>query len=225
MCSAAPGLAPFCSATADRPFARNWIIATIALLGWGADRLAGLGWAAFIALFAAVLPALLIRYGIRRWSRTGRHVGIKRERLAFHNRGIPSPARPWPRACRSRRCRAGSATSPSPRRSTSAGTWYRRPAHGPVTRSTGPSPRRAPSPRRQPAAAHGQQMCKEPRRAAHRRCSEAQKGVSRPVGRVLCARLRGPTVIHLGLPLPTASCGLPASIGRAALERSRRSVA
>src|ERR1700728_2306746 len=47
-------------------------------------------------------------------------------------------------------------------------------------------------------------------------------GVSRPVGRVLCARLRGAAVIHLGLPLPTASCGPPASIGRAALERSRR---
>jgi len=46
--------------------------------------------------------------------------------------------------------------------------------------------------------------------------------VSRPVGRVLCARLRGAAVIHLGLPLPTASCGLPASIGRAALDRSRR---
>jgi hypothetical protein len=45
--------------------------------------------------------------------------------------------------------------------------------------------------------------------------------VSRPVGRVLCARSRGPTAIHLGLPLPAASCGLPASIGRAALERSR----
>jgi hypothetical protein len=29
-------------------------------------------------------------------------------------------------------------------------------------------------------------------------------------------------IIHLGLPLPTASCGLPASIGRAALKRSRR---
>src|SRR6185437_8609728 len=29
-------------------------------------------------------------------------------------------------------------------------------------------------------------------------------------------------VIHLGLPLPAASCGLPASLGRAALERSRR---
>jgi hypothetical protein len=29
-------------------------------------------------------------------------------------------------------------------------------------------------------------------------------------------------VIHLGLPLPAASCGLPASLGRAALKRSRR---
>ncbi len=50
------------------------------------------------------------------------------------------------------------------------------------------------------------------------------EGVSRPVGRILCTRLRGPTVIHLGLPLPAASCGLPASIGRAALNRSRRPV-
>jgi hypothetical protein len=48
------------------------------------------------------------------------------------------------------------------------------------------------------------------------------RGVSRPVGRVLCARLRGAAVIHLGLPLPAASCGPPASIGRAALDRSRR---
>src|SRR6201986_3261824 len=51
---------------------------------------------------------------------------------------------------------------------------------------------------------------------------EGARGVSRPVGRVLCARLRGAAVIHLGLPLPAASCGLPASIGRAALDRSRR---
>jgi hypothetical protein len=52
-----------------------------------------------------------------------------------------------------------------------------------------------------------------------------EEGVSRPVGRVLCTRLRGAAVIHLGLPLPTASCGLPASIGRAALKRSRRELA
>jgi hypothetical protein len=45
---------------------------------------------------------------------------------------------------------------------------------------------------------------------------------SRPVGRVLCTRVSGPAAIHLGLPLPAASCGLPASIGRATLNRSRR---
>jgi hypothetical protein len=48
------------------------------------------------------------------------------------------------------------------------------------------------------------------------------KGVSRPVGRVLCSRSRGAAVIHLGLPLPATSCGLPASIRRAAFNRSRR---
>src|SRR5579863_3763763 len=36
------------------------------------------------------------------------------------------------------------------------------------------------------------------------------------------SRGREAAVIHLGLPLPAVSCGLPASIGRAALERSRR---
>src|SRR5690348_11654028 len=62
----------------------------------------------------------------------------------------------------------------------------------------------------------------DPRVIPRRRSGLDEGGVSRPVGRVLCARLRGAAVIHLGLPLPTASCGLPASIGRAALNRSRR---
>jgi hypothetical protein len=57
---------------------------------------------------------------------------------------------------------------------------------------------------------------------ASNRRSEPGRRASWPVGRVLCARLRGPATIHLGLPLPAASCGLPASIGRAALNRSRR---
>ena len=35
-------------------------------------------------------------------------------------------------------------------------------------------------------------------------------------------RKHGPAAIHLGLPVPAASCGLPASFGRAALKRSRR---
>src|SRR5690348_17148587 len=62
----------------------------------------------------------------------------------------------------------------------------------------------------------------DPRVIPRRRSGLDEGGVSRPVGRVLCARLRGAAVIHLGLPLPAASCGLPASLGRAALERSRR---
>ena len=69
-------------------------------------------------------------------------------------------------------------------------------------------------------------------RAKHR-CRQAPKWLSaagqrygwrasRPIGRVLCTHVSGPTAIHLGLPLPAASCGLPASIGRAVLKRSRR---
>jgi hypothetical protein len=42
---------------------------------------------------------------------------------------------------------------------------------------------------------------------------QAGRRASWPVGRVLCTRFRGPAVIHLGLPLPTASCGLPADSG------------
>ncbi len=71
-------------------------------------------------------------------------------------------------------------------------------------------------------------MCPRTAPPPHDQCPAAgqadEKGASRPVGRVLCTRLRGAAVIHLGLPLPAASCGLPASIGRAALERSRRPV-
>ncbi|KOV76886.1 hypothetical protein ADL03_42290 [Nocardia sp. NRRL S-836] len=47
--------------------------------------------------------------------------------------------------------------------------------------------------------------------------------MSRHVSRILFTELTPRSAaIHLGLPLPTGSSGLPASIGRAALERSRR---
>jgi len=50
---------------------------------------------------------------------------------------------------------------------------------------------------------------------AERICAAQMPGrrASWPVGRVLCTRFRGPAVIHLGLPLPAASCGLPADSG------------
>ena len=67
-------------------------------------------------------------------------------------------------------------------------------------------------------------MCPKCARSGRRSAISAGQSygrrASRPVGRVLCARVSGPAAIHLGLPLPTTSCGLPASIGRAA--RSRR---
>ena len=81
---------------------------------------------------------------------------------------------------------------------------------------------RAGQPPQRPGPAHVHPMCTGIGPTAHRRRSGGGKGVSRPVGRVLSPRSRGAAVIHLGLPLPAASCGLPASIGRAALVRSRR---
>src|SRR5688500_1057108 len=54
------------------------------------------------------------------------------------------------------------------------------------------------------------------------RGSPVWRRTSRPVRRVLCARRSGPAAIHLGLPLPAGSSGLPAGIGRAVLERLRR---
>jgi membrane-associated phospholipid phosphatase len=60
---------------------KNWLIATVVLIGWHADGLAGVGWGLLAALFAAVLPTLFISYGIRhgRWS--DRNVGARRPRL------------------------------------------------------------------------------------------------------------------------------------------------
>jgi hypothetical protein len=52
--------------------------------------------------------------------------------------------------------------------------------------------------------------------STHRDC---HKGTSRPVSRVLY-RPKSMVIIHLGLPLPTASCDLPANVERAA--RSHR---
>src|SRR5271165_2268469 len=90
----------------------------------------------------------------------------------------------------------------------------------PGPRGQRPCPRRARSGVR--PSAHVPRKCPPPRDPCSAAGQDHLKGVSRPVGRVLCARSRGAAVIHLGLPLPAASCGLPASIGQAALKRSRR---
>jgi membrane-associated phospholipid phosphatase len=60
---------------------KNWILLDVVLIGAVVDGWAGLGWGLLGALFAAVLPILFIKRGIRREQWDDRHVGAKRHRL------------------------------------------------------------------------------------------------------------------------------------------------
>jgi hypothetical protein len=60
---------------------KNWLIATVVLLGGHADGLAGAGWGLLAALFVAVLPTVFIGYGVRRGRWKDRNVGARRPRL------------------------------------------------------------------------------------------------------------------------------------------------
>jgi membrane-associated phospholipid phosphatase len=60
---------------------KNWLIVTVVGIGWHADGRAGIGWGLLAALFAAVLPALFIWYGIRRGRWSDRNLGARRSRL------------------------------------------------------------------------------------------------------------------------------------------------
>ncbi|WP_233273583.1 hypothetical protein [Streptomyces broussonetiae] len=51
------------------------------LLGWHADGWAGLGWGLFAALFTAVLPTLILRFGERRRYWGDRHVRRRQDRI------------------------------------------------------------------------------------------------------------------------------------------------
>jgi membrane-associated phospholipid phosphatase len=59
----------------------NWLIVTVVAVGWHADGRAGLLWGLLAALFAGVLPAVLISYGVRRGLWSDRTVGARRPRL------------------------------------------------------------------------------------------------------------------------------------------------
>jgi membrane-associated phospholipid phosphatase len=60
---------------------KNWLIVTVAGIGWHADGRAGLGWGLLAALVVAVLPTLFISRGIRRGRWSDRNVGARRPRL------------------------------------------------------------------------------------------------------------------------------------------------
>ncbi|MFI9332765.1 hypothetical protein ACIGZJ_35190 [Kitasatospora sp. NPDC052868] len=60
---------------------KNVIIAVLPLVGGLRYGWQGVGWAAFAALFAAVIPTWFIRRGVRRGSWEDRHVGRRQRRL------------------------------------------------------------------------------------------------------------------------------------------------
>ncbi len=59
----------------------NWMIVTLVAIGWHAGGHAGLGWGLLAALFAGVLPAAVISYGVRRGLWADRTVAARRPRL------------------------------------------------------------------------------------------------------------------------------------------------
>ena len=60
---------------------KNWIVVVAVLIGWSADRAAGIGWALIAILFAAILPVVFIKRGMQRGRWTDRHVGARQHRL------------------------------------------------------------------------------------------------------------------------------------------------
>ena len=60
---------------------KNWIVVLTVLVGWGVAGLRGVGWGLFGAVFAAVIPVLLITFGIRRGTWADRHLGVRQQRL------------------------------------------------------------------------------------------------------------------------------------------------
>jgi membrane-associated phospholipid phosphatase len=59
----------------------NWLIVVVVAVGWHAGGRAGLGWGLLAALFAGVLPAAFLAYGVRRGLWADRNVGARRPRL------------------------------------------------------------------------------------------------------------------------------------------------
>ncbi|MFJ2509848.1 hypothetical protein ACIQJX_26425 [Streptomyces griseoviridis] len=60
---------------------KNWIIAVTLLIGWHVAHWTGVAWGIVGALFAAMIPIMFIKCGVRRGYWGDRHVGAKPARL------------------------------------------------------------------------------------------------------------------------------------------------
>jgi hypothetical protein len=60
---------------------RTWIIAVNVLAGWHAGSIAGAGWGLLAVVFAAMLPMLVVKHGVRRGRLTDRHLGDRHQRI------------------------------------------------------------------------------------------------------------------------------------------------
>ncbi|WP_327302945.1 hypothetical protein OG730_04585 [Streptomyces sp. NBC_01298] len=78
----APGAeASFAKQVTDVLEPRTWILAVTLLMGWYADRLAGIGWGLVAGFFCGVVPILWIKWGERRGHWGDRHVRRRQDRL------------------------------------------------------------------------------------------------------------------------------------------------
>ncbi|WP_433117841.1 phosphoesterase PA-phosphatase [Micromonospora sp. CA-246542] len=61
---------------------KTWIVAVSLITGWTAGRWAGLGWGIVSAVFAAVIPVLVIKRGVTAGRWADRHLGVRSHRLS-----------------------------------------------------------------------------------------------------------------------------------------------
>jgi membrane-associated phospholipid phosphatase len=60
---------------------KSWIFAVLFVVGIASDGVAGAAWAGHAAVFAAVVPMLVIKSGMRRGNWTDRHLSARGQRL------------------------------------------------------------------------------------------------------------------------------------------------
>ncbi|MGW3209270.1 hypothetical protein [Streptomyces sp. NPDC001135] len=60
---------------------RNWMLGLPPLVGWHASKWPGLGWGVVAAVFTAVVPTLILRFGERRRYWGDRHVRRRQDRI------------------------------------------------------------------------------------------------------------------------------------------------